>query len=76
MKRCGIIDHLIAVAIKNGGRAAKVCGAGGGGCVVFLVEEDARDRVEMVLRAEKATVLPFRVAREGLTLQRMTATAR
>lgn len=70
------IDHLIAVAIKNGGRAAKVCGAGGGGCVVFLVEEDARDRVEMVLRAEKATVLPFRVAREGLTLQRMTATAR
>lgn len=70
------IDHLIDVAMKNGGRAAKVCGAGGGGCVVFLVDENARDRVEMALRAEKATVLPFQVAREGLTLQRMAAAAR
>lgn len=70
------IDHLITVAMKNGGRAAKVCGAGGGGCVVFLVEEGSRDRVETALRAEKATVLPFQVAREGLTLQRIAASAR
>lgn len=67
------IDHLISVSLKNGGRAAKVCGAGGGGCVIFMVDEDARDRVETALRAEKATVLPFRVAREGLTLQRVAA---
>jgi D-glycero-alpha-D-manno-heptose-7-phosphate kinase len=67
------IDHLIEVSMKHGGRAAKVCGAGGGGCVIFLVDEDARDQVETALRAEKATVLPFRVAREGLTLKRMAA---
>ncbi len=70
------IDHLINVSMKNGGRAAKVCGAGGGGCVVFLVEEGSRDRVETALRAEKATILPFKVAREGLTLQRTAASAR
>lgn len=70
------IDHLIAVAARNGGRAAKVCGAGGGGCVVFLVEDGSRDRVETALRAEKATVLPFKVAREGLTLQRIATSAR
>src|SRR3954454_4520328 len=28
-----LIDKLIAAASKNGGKAAKVCGAGGGGCV-------------------------------------------
>ena len=37
-----LIDSLIAVARKHGGRAAKVCGAGGGGCVIFLVEEGSR----------------------------------
>src|SRR5215467_12771749 len=31
-----LIDKLIAVAGKNGGKDAKVCGAGGGGCVIFL----------------------------------------
>src|SRR6266852_3856196 len=40
-----LIDKLIAVARKNGGRAAKVCGAGGGGCVLMMVEEGAKDAV-------------------------------
>src|SRR5215467_5357934 len=40
-----LIDKLIAVAGKNGGLAAKVCGAGGGGCVIFLVEKGAAGRV-------------------------------
>src|SRR5438067_2362752 len=39
-----LIDKLIAVAAKNGGQAAKVCGAGGGGCVIFLVEKGAASR--------------------------------
>src|SRR5215831_8727260 len=30
-----LIDKLISIAGKNGGNAAKVCGAGGGGCVIF-----------------------------------------
>src|SRR6202007_275612 len=30
-----LIDKLIAIASRNGGKAAKVCGAGGGGCVIF-----------------------------------------
>jgi D-glycero-alpha-D-manno-heptose-7-phosphate kinase len=63
-----LIERLIAGAGKNGARAAKVCGAGGGGCVIFFVEPDAHARVERVIRATGATVLPFRVARDGLTL--------
>ena len=37
-----LIDKLIAVAAKSGGRAAKVCGAGGGGCVIFMVKDGAQ----------------------------------
>lgn len=64
-----LIDKLIATASKNGGRAAKVCGAGGGGCVVFFVEEGARERVSQAIAKIGGQVLPFRVAREGLQIQ-------
>ena len=63
-----MIERLIAVARKNGGRAAKVCGAGGGGCVIFLAQENSRERVAEALRKEGAHILPFQVAREGLTV--------
>jgi D-glycero-alpha-D-manno-heptose-7-phosphate kinase len=62
------IEKLIAAAQKQGSVAAKVCGAGGGGCVVFLTENGARDRVSEVLRRTGAKVLPFRVSREGLSV--------
>ena len=39
-----LIDKLISVTARQGGRAAKACGAGGGGCVIFLVEQGAASR--------------------------------
>jgi len=63
-----LIDRLIAVARRNGGLAGKVCGAGGGGCVIFQVEPDAQSRVERALAAAGAEVLPFAVCRHGLTV--------
>lgn len=61
-----VIDSLIEVARKHGGRAAKVCGAGGGGCVVVLVEEGSRDRVQQAIRRAGGEPLDFHVVREGL----------
>jgi D-glycero-alpha-D-manno-heptose-7-phosphate kinase len=68
-----LIDKLVAVAAKNGGRAAKVCGAGGGGCVVFMVREEAKSRVAEALQKAGAQLLPFRVARDGLVLSSVKA---
>ena len=61
-----LIDKLIAVAAKNGGLAAKVCGAGGGGCVIFLAEDGARSRVATAIGENGGHVLPLQVARNGL----------
>jgi D-glycero-alpha-D-manno-heptose-7-phosphate kinase len=63
-----LIDKLIAVAAKNGGHAAKVCGAGGGGCVIFLVEKGAASRVATVIGDHGGRVLPLQIARDGLRL--------
>ncbi len=61
-----LIDKLISVAGKNGGVAAKVCGAGGGGCVIFMVEEGAASRVATAIGAEGGSVLPLQIARSGV----------
>ncbi|HSA91565.1 MAG TPA: hypothetical protein VLE48_01010 [Terriglobales bacterium] len=62
------IERLIAVARRHGARAAKVCGAGGGGCVLFLTEPEARARVARALAAHGGVVLPAQLARRGLHL--------
>ena len=61
-----LIDKLISVATRHGGRAAKACGAGGGGCVIFLVEKGAASRVATAIGDNGGRVLPLQVARNGL----------
>ncbi len=61
-----LIDMLMEVAHDNGARAAKVCGAGGGGCVIAVVEKGSRQRVENAIRQHGGQPLEFKVARDGL----------
>lgn len=63
-----LIDKLIAAAQKNGGQAAKVCGAGGGGCVLLMVEEGAKEAVSRALSQAGGRMLPLKVARHGLQI--------
>jgi D-glycero-alpha-D-manno-heptose-7-phosphate kinase len=64
------IDALFDRAREAGATAGKVCGAGGGGCILCLVEPDRKQRVASALAAGGATVLPFTLESEGLTLVR------
>src|SRR6266404_1629926 len=61
-----LIDKLIKAAARQGGRAAKACGAGGGGCVIFLVEQGAASRVATAIGDNGGRVLPLQIARDGL----------
>jgi len=61
-----LIEKLIAAAKKQGARAAKVCGAGGGGCVIAFVEEGSRERVHEAIRQNGGQPLEFQVSRQGL----------
>ena len=64
-----LMDHLIETALNNGAIAAKVCGAGGGGCIAFFCEAGRKAHVEMALAAEQgAEVLDWTIAAEGLNV--------
>ncbi len=64
-----LIDHLVAAARRAGSIGAKACGAGGGGCVVFLVEPGAKDKVAGVIEAAGAQVLSAKVATRGVRVR-------
>lgn len=60
------IDGLVRRACTAGALAAKLCGAGGGGCLAAVTPPRCRPAVEQALEAAGAVLLPFRIAREGL----------
>ncbi len=60
------IDRVIDHSRRSGALAGKVCGAGGGGCVVLLIEPSARERVEKAIVQAGAQVLPMTIDRQGV----------
>lgn len=64
-----LIDELVSSTRKAGALGAKACGAGGGGCVLFLVERGAKAKVGAIVEKAGATVLPVKVAQRGATLR-------
>jgi D-glycero-alpha-D-manno-heptose-7-phosphate kinase len=64
-----LIDKLVEATRKAGAAGAKVCGAGGGGCVIFLVQPEAKQRVADIVRREGAEVLDVAVAPKGVQVK-------
>jgi len=63
------IDNLIARAKAAGATAAKVCGAGGGGCLFCYGPPEKRSAIEGALSTGEAQVLDFRIESEGLRFE-------
>jgi len=60
------ILHLREAALKAGAVSMKICGAGGGGCVLFYCRPDSETRVKRVLQEEGGTILDFSFEHRGL----------
>lgn len=63
------IDRMIEQTRKQGTIAAKVCGAGGGGCVIFMVRPGTKPAVEQALTRLGGEIINFGVARTGLEVR-------
>jgi D-glycero-alpha-D-manno-heptose-7-phosphate kinase len=62
------IDDLVTRAEAAGATAAKVCGAGGGGCLFCYGPPRARGAIAEALAAGGARLLDYRIETEGLRL--------
>ena len=61
------MQRLVETALANGAEAAKICGAGGGGCIAFLCAEGRKAEVERALNGEDgAEIIDWKFSREGL----------
>lgn len=63
------IDRLIASALAAGATAAKVCGAGGGGCLFCYGPPKARSAIAAALAGNGARLLDYRIETKGLLLE-------
>ena len=61
------MQEIINFGKEHGSKAAKVCGAGGGGCIAFWVPS-SRDKMELIkkFREKGVQVIPFHADSEGL----------
>ena len=63
-----VIDALIERAVRAGATAAKVCGAGGGGCLFCYGPPASHEAIRAALAAGGARLLDYRIETEGLQL--------
>ena len=64
------IDSAIAAATSAGAWGGKVCGAGGGGCIVFLFPPERRQAIVEALGSVPGRVLDAVPVQHGMTIQR------
>jgi len=62
------IDAMIAAAEARGARASKLCGAGGGGCMITYAEPEDVPAVKEALADAGATVMPFHIVSDGIRM--------
>lgn len=64
------IEAAIEKAKAAGAWGGKVCGAGGGGCVVFLLPKEVRDEVKRALATVPGRIVDAHPVPYGLTIER------
>ena len=64
-----VIETLIAAAKAAGATAAKVCGAGGGGCLFCYGPPESRNAIASALASAGARLLDYRIETQGLRVE-------
>lgn len=59
------IDSIMRAASQSGALASKICGAGGGGCMITMVRPKHRVAVEKSISETGGSLIPFKIADQG-----------
>ena len=67
------LEKLMGAAVDAGALATKVCGAGGGGCMIAFCDPSRRADVSAALAANGARVLDYEIEAQGLVVEQREA---
>ena len=65
------IDSLIRALRRRGALGARICGAGGGGCLALVIDPEARARLTALAESAGVRVLPCSINMRGLVVRRV-----
>lgn len=60
------IERIMLEAKRAGALSSKLCGAGGGGCMITFIRPNRRESVMNALLSQGAKILPYRIDKKGL----------
>lgn len=63
-----VIDKAIKAGRKAGATAARICGAGGGGCFFIFAEPEKREAITRAVESAGPRRLSFKLSKKGLTI--------
>ncbi|MEM1548141.1 MAG: mevalonate kinase [Thermoproteota archaeon] len=65
------LNSIVWLSISSGAYGAKLTGAGGGGCVLILVDEDSLKKVEEALKNINAPSRVLKTVEEGVSVEEL-----
>jgi D-glycero-alpha-D-manno-heptose-7-phosphate kinase len=62
------MKQLNSLVLKNGGIGGRVCGAGGGGCMIWLINPRFKEKIKKLLKKQHGKLLEFSFVENGLEI--------
>jgi len=62
------MKELNRLILNNGGIGGRVCGAGGGGCMIWLVKPDSKKKISELLLNQRGKLIEFKFTHKGLEI--------
>lgn len=62
------MKELNRLILNNGGIGGRVCGAGGGGCMIWLVKPNSKKKISELLLNQQGKLIEFKFTNKGLEI--------
>jgi D-glycero-alpha-D-manno-heptose-7-phosphate kinase len=65
----GRIESIMEAAKEAGAWSSKICGAGGGGCMITMADPEHRGVVETAIQSTGGTLIPMKFDLQGVSAE-------
>jgi D-glycero-alpha-D-manno-heptose-7-phosphate kinase len=62
------MKEINRLVLNNGGIGGRVCGAGGGGCMIWLAKPNSKKKLKELLLNQQGKLIEFKFTHKGLEI--------